>query len=201
MDESVHVFIEAGLRPVLHEKKGVYVLEVGFGTGLNAWLSVCHVQQYYPDRLVSYVAVEPYPVPNDIITKLNYTQLSSGLSPMGELYHQLHEAPWESETKILHDQFHLRKFPVSLQEFKPYWLFDLIYYDAFAPSKQPAMWDKALFQQLYDITVPGGVLVTYCAKGQFKRDLRDIGWEVEPLPGPTGKREMTRALKPITAPM
>ena len=201
MDESVHVFIEAGLKPVLQEKKGIYVLEVGFGTGLNAWLSICNVQKFYPDSIVSYVAIEPYPVPEDIVARLNYPQVSNGFSPMAELYRQLHQAPWESETKIVYNQFHLRKFPVSLQEFKPYWLFDLIYYDAFAPSKQPEMWDRTLFEKLYEITVPGGMLVTYCAKGQFKRDLREIGWEVESLPGPTGKREMTRAIKPITAGM
>jgi len=201
VDESTHVFIEAGLKPVLQAKKGIYVLEVGFGTGLNAWLSACYVQKNYPDSLVSYVALEPYPVPPEIIGQLNYTQapVSNSLSPMRELYYQLHETPWETETKVLYNQFHLRKFPVRLEEFKPYWLFDLIFYDAFAPGKQPEMWEKSLFKSLYDKTVPGGTLVTYCAKGQFKRDLREIGWEVESLPGPTGKREMTRAIKPLTA--
>lgn len=199
LDESVHVFIEAGLKPVLQEKKGIYLLEVGFGTGLNAWLTACNVQKLYPESIVSYVAVETHPVPAEIIDKLNYPQISNGFSSKVELYQQLHTAAWESETKILYNQFHLRKFPVSLQDFKPYWLFDLIYYDAFAPNKQPEMWDQSLFQKIYDITVPGGMLVTYCAKGQFKRDLREVGWEVESLPGPTGKREMTRAIKPITA--
>lgn len=201
IDESVHVFIEAGLKPVLQQKRGIYVLEVGFGTGLNAWLSICNTQKFFPDSIVSYIALEPYPIPAEIIEKLNYPQVSNGFAPMAELYHQIHQTPWESETKIVYNQFHLRKFPVSLQEFKPYWLFDLIYYDAFAPNKQPEMWDKSLFEKLYNLTVPGGMLVTYCAKGQFKRDLRDIGWDVEPLPGPTGKREMTRAIKPLTAGM
>lgn len=201
MDESVHVFIEAGLKPVLQEKKGIYLLEIGFGTGLNAWLSICNVQRYFPDHLVSYVAIEPYPVPAEIISQLNYTHVSNTFASMDSLYSQLHEVPWERESKILKDQFHLRKFPVTLSDFKPYWLFDLIYYDAFAPSKQPEMWEKALFQKIYDMTVPGGMLVTYCAKGQFKRDLKEVGWEVESLPGPMGKREMTRAIKPITAPL
>ncbi|MCU0355545.1 MAG: tRNA (5-methylaminomethyl-2-thiouridine)(34)-methyltransferase MnmD [Cytophagales bacterium] len=201
VDESNHVFVEAGLRPVLKEKKGIYLLEVGFGTGLNAWLSVCDVQEHFPESLVSYVAIEPNPIPDETVAQLNYSSLRNGTSHAGELYYQLHQAPWETETKVLKNQFHIRKLPVRLEDFKPYWLFDLIYYDAFAPNKQPEMWDKALFQRLYDITVPGGVLVTYCAKGQFKRDLREIGWEVESLPGPTGKREMTRAVKPLTAPV
>ena len=200
LDECTHVFIKSGLEPVLRETKGIYVLEVGFGTGLNAWLSLASVNDNHADSMVSYVAVEPYPVSADLIGQLNYTQTSgNGHSPMRELYAQLHAAEWGTETKILPGTFHLRKLQVTLEDFKPYWLFDLIYYDAFAPGKHPQMWDKSLFQRLYDITVPGGTLVTYCAKGQFKRDLREMGWEVESPPGPTGKREMTRATKPLDA--
>ncbi len=198
-DESVHVFIEAGLKPVLQEKIGIYLLEVGFGTGLNAWLTACQVQEHFPDRLVSYVALEPNPVPADIVKKLNYPQVSNGYMYMQALYNQLHAVPWDKESKIHKDRFHIRKLPVTLEDFKPYWLFDLIYFDAFAPSKQPELWEKDMLQKIYDVTVPGGILVTYCAKGKFKRDLRDIGWQVESLPGPTGKREMTRAIKPMTA--
>jgi len=200
LDESTHVFIKTGLEPVLRNKKGIFVLEVGFGTGLNAWLSLCSVQNNHADSLVSYIAMEPYPVPENIIGQLNYPQAASHAnSPLRDLYERLHAAEWDTETKIIPDQFHLRKLNVKLEDFKPYWLFDLIYYDAFAPGKQPEMWDKSLFRKLYDITVPGGTLVTYCAKGQFKRDLRELGWEVESPPGPTGKREMTRATKPLTA--
>jgi tRNA U34 5-methylaminomethyl-2-thiouridine-forming methyltransferase MnmC len=195
LDESAHVFIEAGLKPVLSEKNGIFVLEIGFGTGLNAWLSLCEVEN--TDKLITYIAVEPHPVPKDVAHQLNYPELSGrDDSPLNQLYQCIHDTQWGT-THIIAPQFHLRKLPHPVEHFKPYWLFDLIYFDAFAPTKQPEIWDRAILEKIYDITVPGGVLVTYCAKGQFKRDLKEIGWQVETLPGPTGKREMTRAYKPL----
>jgi tRNA U34 5-methylaminomethyl-2-thiouridine-forming methyltransferase MnmC len=193
IDESNHVFIEAGLKSVLSEKKGIFILEVGFGTGLNAWLSLCNLPA---DTLVTYITLEPYPVPRQIIDQLNYPQQRDFSSELNQLYFSLHQADWHIEQHIT-PQFHLRKIPESVTTFQPYWFFDLIYFDAFAPTKQPSMWSKEIFQKLYNITVPGGMLVTYCAKGQVKRDLKEVGWVVEKLPGPTGKREMTRAFKPI----
>lgn len=195
LDESAHVFIEAGLKPVLAQKDGIFILEIGFGTGLNAWLSLCQVEN--TDKLITYIGVEPYPVPQHVAQQLNYPQLAGREeSPLNLLYQRLHEAQWNI-TQTISPQFHLRKLPQPVEHFKPYWLFDVVYFDAFAPAKQPEMWDRSILEKIYDITVPGGVLVTYCAKGQFKRDLKEIGWQVETLPGPTGKREMTRAHKPI----
>jgi tRNA U34 5-methylaminomethyl-2-thiouridine-forming methyltransferase MnmC len=195
LDESAHVFIEAGLKPVLAQKDGIFILEIGFGTGLNAWLTLREVEN--TDKIITYMGVEPYPVPQHVAQQLNYPQLTGQQhSPLSQLYQRLHEAQWNA-THVISPQFHLRKIPQQVEHFKPYWLFDLVYFDAFAPTKQPEMWNRAILEKIYEITVPGGVLVTYCAKGQFKRDLKEIGWQVETLPGPTGKREMTRAFKPI----
>jgi tRNA U34 5-methylaminomethyl-2-thiouridine-forming methyltransferase MnmC len=194
VQESIHVFIKAGLDYLLEIKKDIWVLEVGLGTGLNAWLTLNEV--LHTDARIHYVGVEPFPIDQATVEQLNYPHFLHSSEYRSRLFYQLHQAAWEKFVQVT-PEFELRKMPYTLEDFKSQWIFDLIYFDAFAPSKHPDIWQKPMLQKLFDITAPGGILLTYCAKGQFKRDLKEIGWKVETLPGPPGKREMTRAVKPV----
>jgi tRNA U34 5-methylaminomethyl-2-thiouridine-forming methyltransferase MnmC len=193
VQESMHVFIKAGLEYLLEVKKDLWVLEVGLGTGLNAWLTLNQV--LHSDARIHYVGVEPFPVELPVVEKLNYPEHLQSSEYRSRLFHQLHKAEWE---KFIHltPEFELRKMPYTLEDFRSQWIFDLVYFDAFAPAKHPEIWQKPMLQKIYDITAPGGILLTYSAKGQFKRDLKEVGWKVETLQGPPGKREMVRAVKP-----
>lgn len=192
--ESRHVFIQAGLAPLLAAGTGqprpVRVLEVGLGTGLNALLTLEAAQA--AGAAIAYDALETYVLPPAIVATLQPEWDARG-EPLAGLFARLHAAPW-NETTRLEPGFALRKLLVPLaQASLPARHYDLIYFDAFAPEKQPELWTQAVFQQLFVAAAPGAVLVSYCAQGQFRRHLRAAGWLVEKLPGPPGKREMTRA--------
>ncbi len=194
VQESMHVFIKAGLEYLLEIKKDLWVLEVGLGTGLNAWLTINSV--LHSDAKIHYVGVEPFPVEQSLVEKLNYPDYLQSSEYRSRLFYQLHKVEWEKFINLT-PQFEIRKMPYTLEDFRSQWIFDLVYFDAFAPAKHPELWQKPMLQKIFDITAPGGILLTYSAKGQFKRDLKEVGWNVETLPGPPGKREMTRAVKPI----
>ncbi|WP_242921281.1 tRNA (5-methylaminomethyl-2-thiouridine)(34)-methyltransferase MnmD [Pontibacter liquoris] len=194
LQESQHVFIKHGLEHVLATKKDIKVLEVGFGTGLNAILT-------YPFALaqkafIQYDSIEKFPLQNDVVAELGYNQAI--LNPeLYEAFLQMHHAPWNEPTSLI-PYFTLQKIHETLEEFiAPASYYDIVYFDAFAPEKQPELWADAMFAKLYKAIRPGGVLVTYCAKGSFKRSLKAAGFTVEALPGPPGKREMTRGVKPV----
>ncbi len=196
--ESRHVFIEAGLHPLLARAEtspqgGLTVLEVGLGTGLNALLTLEAVRP--AGVLVRYDGYETYPLPPNILAAL---QAQWAAEPALLLaYKQLHTAPW-NEATALDDRLWLTKIPAPVQDaVLPAAYYDLIYFDAFAPDKQPELWTEAVFARLHAAAAPGAVLVSYCAQGQFRRNLRAAGWLTEKLPGPPGKREMTRARKPL----
>jgi tRNA U34 5-methylaminomethyl-2-thiouridine-forming methyltransferase MnmC len=189
LTESRHVFISNGLQyatgifdvPVLN------ILEVGFGTGLNAALTLEFSAN--TRRRISYFTLEKFPLSQEIRSQLEFP----GVDPPA--LQSLHDLPWDNEVKVNPDfSFHKKESDV-LQEQFPENYFHVIYFDAFAPGKQPELWTPELFQKLYSALTQGGVLVTYCAKGQFKRDLKQAGFMVESLPGPPGKREMVRALR------
>jgi tRNA U34 5-methylaminomethyl-2-thiouridine-forming methyltransferase MnmC len=188
IQEAMHVFIEAGLK---HKKQSkINILEVGFGTGLNAFLTL--QQSNYKN--INYTSLEAYPLSDDIISQLNYSQeLKLDVKSIQQL-EKLHKVEWESYQEIT-PSFNLNKVKVELACYTTNEKFDIIYFDAFGPRVQPEMWDKAIFEYMFDILSDNGILVTYCAKGSVKRTLKDVGFEVEPLPGPPGKREMTRAKK------
>lgn len=188
--ESEHVFIEAGFNRINVDKKQIQLLEIGFGTGLNAWLTAKSSEKN--GIMVNYFSLEPFPISSQV-----YHSLSFGETTAAEqnLLQQLHESPWEIETPI-HPYFNLHKSTTRLQTFETDIKFDLIYYDAFGPPAQPEMWTKELLQKISNMMNSGGILVTYCAKGQVRRDLQSSGLTVERLPGPPGKREMLRAIKP-----
>lgn len=189
VQESAHVFIQAGLEYVSGQKKSISILEVGFGTGLNAWLTAdwairnqVHIQ---------YTGIEAYPLTIQESSLLHYAESEEG----NLLLRNLHEVPWGNWNEINPD-FHLFKWQGLLEDFQTECHYDLIYFDAFAPSAQPELWTRQVFEKIFQSTNPGGILVTYCAKGDVRRAMKAAGWEVSKLPGPPRKREMTRAIHP-----
>jgi tRNA U34 5-methylaminomethyl-2-thiouridine-forming methyltransferase MnmC len=187
--ESRHIFIETGLKQVKHTF--IRVFEVGFGTGLNALLTwaVCKEKGIQ----VRYETIEAFPIDESIIPELKYDQYATNLP--AQAFARLHSSSW-GETIIIDPCFSLRKIQANFTDFYPEGPYDLIYMDAFAPDKQPEMWEEWLLKRLYEALSEGGILVTYCAKGEIRRRLQRCGFQMERLPGPPGKREMLRAIKP-----
>lgn len=192
--ESRHVFIQAGLYPLLlNTPAKISILEMGFGTGLNALLTFHETA--HRQVQVYYESIEGFPISIQAAQNLNYPQLIDvNDAELNEVFTQMHQMPWEKEI-ALGPHFDLLKRLGNLEELQFTPQFDLIYFDAFAPSAQPELWTAPIMQKMYDALKPGGVLVTYCAKGEFKRTLKAVGFTVERLPGPPGKREMTKAVK------
>lgn len=188
VQESRHVFIEAGLRRL--EKKELIVFEVGFGTGLNAFLTLLDAEEN--DRTVVYHSVELYPLDQEFVRLLNYAEI---IAPeKKELFSRLHSAEWDTEVRIT-DRFILHKIKGDSNQMEIPSGIDLVYFDAFAPDKQPEMWNQSIFNALYLRMNEGGILTTYCAKGVVRRMMQKAGYSVERIPGPPGKREMLRAIK------
>lgn len=192
--ESMHVFIGAGLSRMPH-KQSVAIFEVGFGSGLNCYLTLRNT-----DQNVDYHAIEKYPIDADIVQRLNYVQLDSERA----IFEMLHSAPWiEREIEgndgaMINDKFRLTKYTADITEFDYAPLtekFDLIYFDAFSPDIQPELWSEPVMSNMYHILKPGGILVTYSSKGLVKRALRSVGFQVERLEGALGKRHMLLATK------
>ncbi|GGJ97388.1 MULTISPECIES: tRNA (5-methylaminomethyl-2-thiouridine)(34)-methyltransferase MnmD [Parabacteroides] len=188
VQESRHVFIEAGLHR--QEKKDITVFEVGFGTGLNAYLTLLDAEN--EDRSVDYFSVELYPLDPALVRALNYGDMICPEKKM--LFTALHSAAWNEPVKIT-DHFTLHKIQGDNNSCTLPEDMDLIYFDAFAPDKQPEMWSQEIFDRLYAHTSEGGILTTYCAKGVVRRMMQKAGYSVERIPGPPGKREMLRAIK------
>lgn len=190
IQESNHVFIKNGLGFVKSlGKSEIQILEIGFGTGLNALLTIQHALTN--NQIIRYTTLEAFPIEEEVWSQLNYA-----VSPESRVwFEKLHRADW-NEWVELSPTFHLRKLHTTLQgamlEDDQY---DLIYFDAFAPNKQPDIWELRMLDKVARSMKAGGVFVTYCAKGQLKRDLQSLNLEVESLPGPPGKREMVRAIK------
>lgn len=194
--ESAHVFIRHGLAPLLaaaaETGQLLSILEIGLGTGLNALLTLEAAQA--AGASIEYDGLETFPLPPAVVAALQPEWDERG-TPIKELFAELHAAPWNAPVELL-PGFRLRKLHQPLQEAAlPGGYYNLIYFDAFAPEKQPELWTESIFAQLYAAAAPGAVLVSYCAQGQFRRNLRAAGWHTERLPGPPGKREMTRAVK------
>ena len=190
--ESRHVFIEAGLRPLLAAGQELRILEVGLGTGLNALLTL---EAAATSATIRYDGYETYPLPPEAVIALASQWTDN--AQLSQAFGHLHGAPW-GESTTLAPGFELTKTQAQVQTAElPASHYNLIYFDAFAPEKQPELWTEAVFAQLYSAAAPGAVLVSYCAQGQFRRNLRAAGWRTEKLPGPPGKREMTRATKNV----
>jgi len=192
VQESMHVFIKNGF-DFIEEKGGkqqIEILEVGFGTGLNVLLTLLRYKNIR--SRVSYTAIEKYPLSLEIIKQLNYTEYVD--TKIGKKLLEMHQQSW-GQWHSIEETFLLRKLETDFCNYIPDRTYDLIYFDAFAPDKQPEMWSETVFQRLYDHLNDQGGLVTYSAKGLIKRRLKSVGFAVETLPGPPGKREMIRALK------
>ena len=189
IQEAKHVFLKNGLHTI--NKKEISVLEVGFGTGLNTILTFQHAEKN--NIKTHYSTLETHPLEYEIIEKLNYvSELKQ--NKLKVPFGKIHQSNWEEEIKIS-PNFTLIKINKKIQDFETHQKFDIIYYDAFGPTAQPKMWTKEIFNKLYCLLNDNAFIVTYCAKGQVKRDLKSVGFEVIPLPGPPGKREMTLAKK------
>jgi tRNA U34 5-methylaminomethyl-2-thiouridine-forming methyltransferase MnmC len=189
--ESNHVFIEAGLRYKAVLGRDISILEAGFGTGLNALLTYLEAEKRGLN--VRYTALEKNPITSELVHSLNYPSLL-GTDDLSSIFLSMHTEGWEEE-QVVSPSFRIRKLQTGIEAFREEQQFDLIYFDAFAPQAQPELWQSSVFSNLFDSLRPEGVLVTYCAQGEFKRTLKHVGFKVERLKGPPGKREMTRAWK------
>ena len=191
-EEASHVYVHTAFDACV--KESVNVLEMGFGTGLNAFLTLLASQSR--NGKIYYTALEAYPLPLDIIERLRYPET---IEPAASgLFLKLHEAGWNVWEQIT-PSFHLLKIKADLLKYDFHDnKYDVVYYDAFAPEKQPELWDESVFSRIYDVLFPGGILSTYCAKGEVRRRLQRCGFLVERLQGPPGgKREILRAVKPF----
>lgn len=192
MKESIHVFMLYGLDAWLMKNPGrrpLRIFEVGFGTGLNAWLSLIWAEQNQIPVL--YHSIEPFPLEEKIYNQLNYGDLDDGIFHYKPYFKKLHKSPWD-QGGVQSEYFNMKKDKTTLEEAVLYPA-DVIFYDAFAPSKQPEMWTKDVLAKVVDTMNPGAVFTTYSAKGKLKQTLTELDLLVETLPGPPGKKEMCRA--------
>lgn len=189
VQESRHVFIEAGLQQCRPPQ--VRIFELGFGTGLNALLSweAAHRLQLNID----YVSLEAYPLRPEITRTLNYQGFTAGLA--ADAFDQLHRAAWNQRVVLETGRFSLKKVHADFNLYTFDDVYDLVYFDAFAPAKQPELWAEENFRKIAAALPAGGILVTYCAMGEVRRRMQRSGFTTERLPGPPGKREMLRATR------
>jgi len=192
LQEAEHVYIASGLDYFFksnHFTTQANVLEVGFGTGLNTLLSLLFANQ---NKLyLNYTSIEAFPLIWEEVKDLNYPQL---LNFPFEYFQLIHNLPWNKFQK-LRPHFSLRKTEIKLEEINFIDEFDVVFFDAFGPRTQPELWEKPIFEKIYKAMKTSSVFVTYSAKGQVRRNLKEVGFEVEKIPGPPGKREMLRARK------
>lgn len=189
IQEAYHVFIKNGLEFISNTR--LSVLEMGFGTGLNAFITYLEAKRLGIE--VDYTGLEAYPVPEKEVVQLNYVAELDAAKEAG-IFEAMHEVSWE-ETHELASNFCLTKRQQFFQEITDQHLYDLIYFDAFGARVQPELWTESIFQSMYAALKIDGVLVTYAAKGSVRRAMQAVGFEVERLQGPPGKRHMLRAIK------
>ena len=188
VQESKHIFIEAALKQCT--KTEIRVLEIGFGTGLNAFLTMIEAER--SDKKIHYTSLEKYPVEVGKALQLNYPEAFPAVSR--EIFELLHTSVWGEEVQI-GSNFWLTKIEADFTQFNFNEMFDVVYFDAFSPEKQPEMWSVELFEKIFIQCNPGAALTTYCAKGVVRRAMQSAGFQVERLPGPPGKRQILRSTK------
>lgn len=195
VQESTHVYIETGLLHFINGNNSstggtLHMLEIGFGTGLNAILSLQQALLHH--QKINYYAIEPYPLSVDDIRKLNYNSFIPA-SITGYFY-SMHGCGWDEQVE-LHALFSFKKTQTTAEALKTTDHFHIIYFDAFDPVAQPELWTEAVFEKMYGLLHTNGILVTYCSKGAVQRALKAAGFSIEKLKGPPGKREIIRAKK------
>ncbi|TDW48856.1 tRNA U34 5-methylaminomethyl-2-thiouridine-forming methyltransferase MnmC [Flavobacterium sp. 270] len=191
IQEAKHVFIKNGLN--LFVDKPVSILEIGFGTGLNAFITFLESEQ--KNQKIDYVGVEAYPVNAEEVLAMNYVTELDALE-FDNIFEKMHKCEWNVKNEIC-AQFSLTKRKQFFDEIDDFEIFDLIYFDAFGFRVQPELWSTEIFRKMYNSLKPNGVLVTYAARGVVKRSMIEVGFTVEKLAGPPGKREMFRAFKNV----
>ena len=194
VQEARHVFLKMGLDFWMNEnpdQNSLHILEIGFGTGLNALLTLMHAEKSSVNLL--YEGVEAYPVSSEELAQLNYLEAADAQA-FEAVFEKMHQLPWE-QTEIITEAFQLKKRKQTFETLEDQDQHDLIYFDAFGARVQPELWEEPIFQKMSNALKPGGVLVTYAAKGSVRRAMQAVGFKVERLPGPPGKREMLRAVK------
>ena len=191
IQESMHVYIDAGLNQC--SLPSISILEIGFGTGLNALLS--YIEAGKRGINVQYTGLEKYPLPVEVYSQLNYpVRMPETPTSVDSLFQQIHTAPWNERVELA-SFFVMTKVETDICACTLSDKYDVVYYDAFAPDKQPDVWSQPIFDKLFAAMNPGGILTTYCAKGEVRRMLQRAGFDVERIPGPPGKRQMLRAGK------
>ena len=194
IQEAKHVFLKTGLHHFIDQypkQKEISILEMGFGTGLNALLT--YFESKALNKEIKYTGIEAFPVSQEEAQAMEY---ASQLQEAGALtiYETMHSCNWETEINIS-NHFKLTKRQQNFEEVTDIASYDLVYFDAFGPRVQPSLWTEDLFLKMYTALNSGGVLTTYCAQGAARRAMQSVGFTVERLPGPPGKREMLRASK------
>lgn len=197
IQEAYHVFIKHGLYHFCHSErseeshKSISILEIGFGTGLNAFITLIEAEKLDID--IDYLGVEAFPVEIDKALQLNYpSQLS--VENKSDVFKKMHEVSWETSHHISNN-FKLTKLQQDFLIVQAVQEYDLIYFDAFGPRVQPELWTGTMFEKMFNALKQNGVLVTYSAKGSVRRAMHKVGFKVEKCPGPPGKREMLKAIK------
>jgi|TARA_R110002020_G_scaffold65340_3_gene172632 tRNA U34 5-methylaminomethyl-2-thiouridine-forming methyltransferase MnmC len=193
IQEARHVFIKMGLEywVELNKKKNPAILEIGFGTGLNAFITFLEAQKL--QLKIDYTGVEAYPVSTSEIKALNYAEMLSAENQI-ETFRSMHEIPWNKKVDIS-ENFQLEKQQQRFEEIEDINQYNLVFFDAFGARVQPELWTEDIFSRMFAAMKNNSVLVTYSAKGSVRRAMQTAGFIVERLPGPPGKREMLRALK------
>jgi len=190
IQEAYHVFINSGLQQLKDQDK-ISILEVGFGTGLNCFITFLEAFKHKMD--INYVGVEAYPVEEKEIKLLNYiSELNA--EEFAKVFENMHSTPWNTQHQIS-KSFTLMKRQQFFEEITDKNSFNLIYFDAFGARVQPELWTVEIFKRMANALKTNGLLVTYASKGSVRRAMQNAGLQVERLPGPPGKREMLRATK------
>jgi tRNA U34 5-methylaminomethyl-2-thiouridine-forming methyltransferase MnmC len=186
INETYHVFINSGLKLVSSDK--VSILEIGFGTGLN-----CFITYLENKKEIDYVGVEAYPVTPEEVEKMNFLSVLKAENESAA-FNKIHNVSWD-EKHVITDKFSLTKRKQFFEDIDDQDAFNLIYFDAFGARVQPQLWTEEIFKKMFNSLKENGILVTYSAKGSVRRAMQAVGFTVERLPGPPGKREMLRAIK------
>jgi len=191
IQEAKHVFIKHGLYEIIqNELNEISILEIGFGTGLNAYMTCLEAEKLKVD--IDYVGVEAYPISSEEVSALNYAELLS--KEKDSVFKKFHEVSWEEKHR-LKSYFSLTKRKQFFKDIQDINQYNLIYFDAFAPKVQPELWTEHIFKIMFKVLKSKGILVTYSAKGSVRRTMQNAGFSVERLEGPPGKREMLRGMK------